>query len=121
MAYLRDEKEKLEIDYPIDKIWAAIHNVVKTLEWTIQEQNDEVHKMKLKTKAGFLSYNTILVVEAVSVDEKTTQMAIAAETPVTTITSMADFGRTRDRVDQFVRLLAKQVEPEKKEKKKKLK
>jgi len=118
MAYLRDEKEKLEIDYPIDKIWAAILNVVKTLEWAIQEQNDEAHRMKLKTKAGFLSYQTILLVEAVSVNEKTTQMAITAETPVTTITSMADFGRTRDRVEQFVRLLAKQVEPEKKEKKK---
>jgi carbon monoxide dehydrogenase subunit G len=114
MAYLRDEKEKLEIDYPLEKIWAAIPDVVKMLEWKIEEKDDSKHIAKIKTKAGFLSYSTKLIVEAVSVDDKKTQMIINAETPVTTITSMADFGRTRDRVDQFVALLAKQMEKKKK-------
>lgn len=114
MAYLRDEKEKLEIDYRLEKIWAAIPEVVKTLQWTIEEKDDNKHTAKLKTKAGFLSYSTKLIVEAVAIDEKKSRMSINAETPVTTITSMADFGRTRDRIDQFVEALAKQIEKKKK-------
>ncbi len=114
MAYLRDEQEKLEIDYPLEKVWEAVPLAVKTLEWTIQEKDDEAHKVKLKTKSGFLAYSTLIVVEAVSVDEKTSRISINAETPVTTITSMADFGRTRDRLDQFIGALAKQMEKKKK-------
>ena len=32
MAYLRNEDEKLEVDYPLEKIWAAIPEVIKILE-----------------------------------------------------------------------------------------
>ena len=114
MAYLRSENEKLEIDYPLQKVWATVPQAVKTLEWTIEEKDDTAYKAVLKTKAGFLSYSTKIALEAASADEKTTHMSIAAETPVTTITSMADFGRTRDRVDQFIEALAKQLEKKKK-------
>jgi hypothetical protein len=105
MAYVRDEKEKIEIDYPLEKVWAGIPQAVKALEWSIQEKNDVAHKAKLKTKSGFLSYGTIIVVEVSSVDEKT-HMSVSAETPVTTITSMVDFGRTRERIEQFIGVLA---------------
>jgi hypothetical protein len=47
------------------------------------------------------------------VDEQTTRISINAETPVTTITSLADFGRTRDRVEIFIEALAKQMEKKK--------
>ena len=114
MAYLRDEKEKFEIDYPLDKIWVAIPEVVKKLQWIIKEKDDSKHTAKIKTKAGFLSYSSELIIEALAVDEKKSRMTINAETPVTTITSMADFGRTRDRVDQFIEVLAKQMEKKKK-------
>ncbi len=114
MAYLRDEKQKLEIDYPVEKIWDAVPFVVKKLEWSIEEKDDNKHTAKLRTKAGFLSYSTKLVIEATSVDEKKSRMVINAETPVTTITSMADFGRTADRVDQFIETLAKELEKKKK-------
>lgn len=113
MAYLRNETEKLEIDYRLEKIWAAIPEVVKTLQWKIEEKDDNKHTAKIKTKAGFLSYSTNLIVEAAAVDEKKSRMSINAETPVTTITSMADFGRTRDRIDQFIEALAKQLENKK--------
>jgi carbon monoxide dehydrogenase subunit G len=117
MAYLRNENQKIEIDYPIEKIWAAIPEAVKTLEWKIEEKNDEAHTAKLKTKMGFLSYSTIIVVEAAAVDEKKSCMTLKGETPVTTITAMADFGRTSDRIDQFIEAIAKLMEPEKKKKK----
>jgi len=111
MAYLRDEQEKLEIDYPLEKIWAVIPKTVELLEWKIQEINDQTHKAKLKTKGAFLSYGSTIILEAEAVDENTSRMTLTAETPVTTITSMADFGRSRDRINQFVEMLAKQVDP----------
>jgi carbon monoxide dehydrogenase subunit G len=123
MAYLREEKQKIEIDYPIEKVWEAIPQVVKTIEWTVEEKIDESHKAKLRTKKGFLSYSTVMNVEVVSVDEEKTRVSINAETPVTTITSMADFGRTRDRIELFVEGLAVQIDKtiqmEKEEKKRK--
>jgi hypothetical protein len=110
MAYLRSEKEKLEIEYPLDAVWAAVPEVVKILEWKIEEQNDQTHHVKIKTKAGFLAYSSTVYVDITVTDEKTTQMAVSAETPVTTITSVADFGRTADRLDQFITVLAKYLE-----------
>ena len=107
MAYAREEKEKLEVSYPINAIWEAIPKVIAKLEWTIQETNEETHYVKIKTKGAFLSYPSKLEVNLSKVDEKTTRMSIAAETPVTTITSVADYGRTRERIDAFVTTLAK--------------
>ena len=113
MAYLRNEKENLEVDYPLEKIWAAIPEVIKILEWTIEEKDDAAHKAKVKTKGGFMAYGSILNIEVTSVDENTTRLSINAETPVTTITSIIDFGRTRDRMGQFIEILAKQMEKKK--------
>jgi hypothetical protein len=110
MAYLRNETEKLEIDYPLEKIWAEIPEVVKILEWTI---DDASHEIKVKTKGGFLAYGSIMNIAVTSADEKTTCMSMTAETPVTTITSIIDFGRTRDRMGQFIEILAKQMEQKK--------
>ncbi len=113
MAYLRNEKENLEIDFPIERIWEAIPAAVEALEWTFEEKDDQAHKAKIKTKHGFMAYGSTLFVELRAVDEKTSRMSINAETPVTTITSVVDFGRTRDRLEMFVEALAKQLEPDK--------
>ena len=83
------------------------------MEWQIEEKDDASHKVKVKTKGGFMAYSSILYIEVTSVDENTTRMSINAETPVTTITSIADFGRTRDRIGQFIETLAKQTEKKK--------
>jgi hypothetical protein len=114
MAYLRNENEKLEIDYPVEKVWAAIPIAVEVLQWTIEEKDETAYKLKIKTKGAFLSYGSTLFVEVSAVDKKISRMIINGETPVTTITSMADFGRTRDRIDQFIEALAKQLEKKKK-------
>jgi len=107
MAYLREEKEKFEIDYPIEKVWAAIPMTIQILEWKTEEKDEEAHKLKIKTKGGFLSYPSTLFVEVRAEDEKITRMNIKGETPVTTITSMADLGRTRDRIELFIDTLGK--------------
>ncbi len=110
MAYLRDEKESFEIEYSVEKIWDAIPDVMKYLNWTIEEKDDQKHTAKLKSKPGFLAFATTLFVQIESTGNKTCKMTIKAETPVTTITSIADFGRTRDRLEQFVDELAKEME-----------
>jgi len=55
MAYLREDKQKIEIDYPLERVWVAIPETIKILEWKIQEQNDVTHKIKIKSigKLGF--------------------------------------------------------------------
>ena len=113
MAYAREEKQTFEIDYSLEKVWAAIPQAIETLDWTIEETDDQAHKAKIKSKPGFFAYSTILNVELKSVGEKTTKLTINAETPVTTITSIADFGRTRDRLEQFVNTLAKEMDKKK--------
>ncbi|HUT16878.1 MAG TPA: hypothetical protein VMW84_01105 [Acidobacteriota bacterium] len=109
VAYLRKEKETVEIDYPLGEIWAAIPKALTSLEWTVEQVDDKAHHVKAKTKAGFMSYASVLLIDAVPVDEKTARVKVTAETPVTTITAMADFGRTRDRIELFLRALAKQL------------
>ena len=109
LAYLRKEKETFEIDYPISKIWAAIPKALASLEWKIEDIDDATHHAKAKTKGGFMSYGSVLIIDAVPVDKKTARVTAIAETPVTTITSLADFGRTRDRIELFFEALAKQL------------
>jgi hypothetical protein len=109
MAYLRKEKETFEIDYPLPKIWKAIPKALASLEWVIDEVDDAVHHIKAKTKPSFLAYRSMLLIDAVPVNKKTARVTVTAETPVTTITSIADFGRTQHRVDLFFEALAKQL------------
>lgn len=99
----------MEIDYSLGEIWAAIPKALTSLEWTAEEIDDTAHHVKAKTKAGFMSYASVLLIDAVPVDDKTARVKVTAETPVTTITSIADFGRTRDRIESFFEALAKQL------------
>jgi len=109
MAYLRKEKEMVEIDYSLKKVWTAIPKVLKSLEWNIEEIDDAAHHVNAKTKAAFMSWDSTLLIDALSVGNNTTRVSVAAETPVTTITSIVDFGRTRQRIDLFFTELAKQL------------
>ena len=110
MAYLRNERETIEVDFSLDKIWAAIPVAVKALEWTIVEMDEAAHKLKLKTKGGFMAYGSNIDVELTAVAENISRILLNAETPVTTITSIIDFGRTRDRMGQFIEVLANIME-----------
>jgi hypothetical protein len=109
MAYLRKDKETYEIDYPLNVVWAAVPKALASLEWSLEENDETKHHAKAKTKGSFLAYGSVLLIDAVAVDEKTTKLSVKAETPVTTITSVVDFGRTRDRVAMFLEQLAKQL------------
>jgi hypothetical protein len=109
MAYLRREKEIVEMDFPLNQVWKAIPKAVASLEWTVEETNEAAHSIKAKTKGAFMSYSSVLTIEAISVAENTTRVNVSAETPVTTITGIVDFGRTRERIDSFLMALTQQL------------
>jgi len=109
MAYLRKEKETVEIAYSLDKVWTTISKALTDLEWTTEQTDDIAHHVKAKTKAGLISWGSMLLIDATRVDENTTRVSVVAETPVTTISSIVDFGRARQRIDLFFAALAKQL------------
>jgi hypothetical protein len=112
MAYLRNEKETVEMDFPLSKVWEAIAQTVTRLEWTIETTDETTHRLQAKTKSAFLSYSSVITIETKSVSENITRVSVTAETPVTIITSALDFGKTQERVDLFLRALAIQLNPE---------
>ncbi len=107
MAYTREGKEIFEVTYPIDAIWQAIPKAIQKLEWKVEEADLATHHVKVKTRGAFLSYGSDLLIDLTAVDEKTTKLSISAETPVTTITAMADFGRTNERINVFIATIGK--------------
>lgn len=109
MAYLRKEKETMEIAYSLDKVWTAIPKVFANLEWETEQIDDVSHHIRAKTKAGPISWSSLLLIDAVPIQENITRVSVAAETPVTTISAIVDFGQTRRRIYQFFAELAKQL------------
>ena len=112
MAYLRNEREIVEMDYPLGKVWDAIGKAVTSLEWKVEETKEEVHQVKVKTKANFMAYPSTLTIDVTIASEKTTRVTVLAETPVTTITGIVDFGRTRERINSLLLALVKQLKTE---------
>ena len=112
MAYLRREKEIVEITHPLNKVWTAIPKALNDLQWTIEETDEAKHHIKAKTKTSLMSWSSDLLIDLTLGDENTTRLAVAAETPVTTISSIVDFGRTSHRIDQFLSAMAKQLTTE---------
>jgi len=113
MAYLREETEKVEISFPIKAIWDAIPKAVEKVGWTVEESDETKHHAVIRTKGAFLSYHSILKVDLSVIDEKTTKMSVSGETPVTTITAMADYGRTNERINVLIESVARVMEPSK--------
>ena len=113
MAYLRKEEDKVELTYPISKVWDAILKALKNLNWTIQNRDNTTHQVKVKTTGSFMAMSSTIQIEAASRDENTTRVQVSAETPVTTITAIVDFGQTRKRIELFYAELADQLKPKK--------
>ena len=107
MAYARKGKETFEVSYPIDTIWQAIPKAIAKLEWTVEAADGATHHAKIKTRGAFLSYGSVMEVNLTAINENTTKMSITAETPVTTITAMADYGRTNERIEVLISTLDK--------------
>jgi hypothetical protein len=107
MAYMREGKETFEVSYPLKTIWEALPKAVAKLEWKVEEVDEAKHHVKIKTKGAFLSYGSAMEIDLTAINEKSTKMSVLAETPVTTITAMADYGRTRERIAVLISTLGK--------------
>ncbi|MCL2258171.1 MAG: hypothetical protein FWC14_08325 [Candidatus Bathyarchaeota archaeon] len=115
MAYTREETENVEVDYPVQQLWEGIPKAIEKLEWTIEQSIPEKYCIIVKTEGAFLSYPTNIKIALVSINDKTTRMLIAGETPVTTVTSVLEFRRTRERIERFIVILAQHMEKNKKQ------
>jgi hypothetical protein len=108
MAYLRKKKEIVEIAYSLNKVWLATQKVL-SLECNIEQIDEKTHHIKAKTKTSFMFLGSVLIIDMMPIDKNTTRVSVVAETPVTTITAMVDFGQAKHRIDQFFTELAKQL------------
>ena len=107
MAYLREKRQELEVDFSVASIWEAIPKAVAELGWEICEKDETAHHLKINAAGSLTSYGSMLEVELTKLNEKTTRVAIVGETPVTTITSTLDFTQTYGTFDDFTLTLAK--------------
>jgi len=107
VAYIREGKEAFEVSYPLQAVWEAIPKAIAKLEWRVEAVDEAAHRAKVETKGAFLSYGSKMEITLTATGEKTTKMSIRAETPVTTITAMADYGRTSERIDAFISTMGK--------------
>ncbi|MGD0330014.1 MAG: hypothetical protein ABSB40_06150 [Nitrososphaeria archaeon] len=109
MAYLKEDKEDVEIGRPLEKVWMTIQKVLASFKWNIEEIDGKAHHIKAKTESGFLSYSTVLLIDVKSIDENKTKVSVTAKTPGTTISTMFDFGRTgKQRINLFLSGLVEQ-------------
>jgi hypothetical protein len=109
MAYLRKERETVEIAYSLDRVWTAISKVLTGLEWNMEQIDDATHHVKAKTKTTLMSWGSVVLIDAEVVDKNTTRVSVVTETPVTTITAVVELGRTRQRINLFLAELARQL------------
>ena len=99
----------MEIDYSLSKVWMTIQKVLTSLEWDIEQIDEVERQVKAKTKAGPMSWSSVLLINVVPVSANTTRVSVAAETTVTTITAIVDFGQGKRRIALFFAELAKQL------------
>jgi hypothetical protein len=116
MAYLRKENQTVETDYSLNKVWTAVPKALVSLEWSVEAIDERAHQVKAKTKAAFMSLSSVLLINVIPVSKNTTRISVAAETPVTTITSIADFAQGRRRITLFLSELANHLAKSKKQK-----
>jgi hypothetical protein len=109
MAYVRKEQETIDFSYEFTKVWSAIPKALDSLGWSVESVDESAHRVRGKTRGRFMGYGSMLLIEATPIDEGKTKVSVAAETPVTTITSLADFGDTRKRVEIFFLELREQL------------
>jgi len=114
LAYLRKKEHVVESDYSITKVWNGTLKVLAKLKWTIVKKDKRTYEIETITNSGFLSYPSKLFIKIWVVDKKTTRIKVNVETPVTTITSVVDFGRIDDRIELFFEALSIHLKKKKK-------
>ena len=74
MAYLREGKQELEVDFSLASVWEAIPKAVAELGWEIQEKDEATHLLTVNTTRTLTSYGSMLKIELTKLNEKTTRI-----------------------------------------------
>lgn len=101
LAYVRREESMIELPHPLKKVWASIPKTLVSLGWSVEQIDNVAHRVKVKTRSSLMAWGSEFLIDAAAVNDKTTRVTVAAETPVTAITGLVDFGRGRQRIDLF--------------------
>lgn len=109
MAYVRREQNMVELAYPLKKVWTVIPKALDTVGCNVELVDDNAHRVKAKTSTSLMAWGSVLLIDVLSVDKNTTRVSVRAETPVTTVTALVDYGRTRQTIELFFRELKKQL------------
>jgi hypothetical protein len=109
VAYVRREESMMEFAHPLRKVWARIPKALVNLGWSVELVDDVAHRVKVKTQSGLMAWGSVFLIDAVAIHAKSTRVSVAAETPVTAITGLVDFGRTGQRIDLFFQELQRQL------------
>jgi hypothetical protein len=54
----------------------------------MEQIDDKTHSVKAQTKAGFISWGSAFVIDAVPVNENTTRVTVVAQRTVTPVTAI---------------------------------
>lgn len=107
MAYLREIKQEIDVDFSLESVWEAIPKAVAELDWEIQEKDEATHHLTVNVPGNLTSYESMIKIQLSKLNDKTTLVAISGETPVTMITSTLNFSQTNEYIDDFALTLAK--------------
>ena len=109
VAYVRREEGAAEYAHPLNKVWACIPEVVAGLGWGVEAVDDVAHRVRVKTWSGLFAWGSVFLIDVVAVSDGTTRVNVRAETPVTAITGLVDFGRTGQMIGVFFQELQRQL------------
>jgi hypothetical protein len=109
VAWVRKGEDMIELAYPLKKVWAAIPKALVSLGWNVELIDDIAHRVKAKTKTSLMAWGSVFLIGVVPIDKNTTRVSVVAETAVTTVTALVDYGRTRQRIELFFQELQKQL------------
>ena len=110
LAYLRKGNETVEIDYSLDRVWESIKKVLVSLSITTERIDEVSHHVKAKTKGRLFTLSSTLFIDAVAVEGRKTRITVSAETPVTTITAMINFGGAKHQINLLLMELTRQLD-----------
>jgi len=81
MAYLRERKKEVDIDFSLKDIWQALFKAADEFDWEIEEKDENANRLTIDTAQTLTSYGSKLKVELSPINEKQTRMVIYGETP----------------------------------------
>jgi hypothetical protein len=110
VAYVKKEEDAIGLAYPLSKVWASIPKALNSLGWKVERIDNIIHCVKAKAKASLMAWVpidevSVFVIDAVSINKNTARVSVTGETS----SALADYGRTRKRINLFFQELQKQL------------